>query len=509
MSHINKVVVIDNLENPTEAQDRILRGANFLANSLKLTIGPYGKNFLLEKGLKITNDGFSIAKELTLKDEIEDLGLRYARHICEKTNTEVGDFTTTVAVLFQAILKEILRLLPGKNLVGKKSIIQIRKQMDEELALVSEKLKAMSIPVKDEEDLIGIAKTSTQDDELAKLIGGTQWKLGNEGVLLAEETNDMESSVEIVSGIRFDNGLGTTLVLNDQENQRLDAENVSVIMTNFTFDNFNAVKGLWELMIKNGTRKIAVIGRGFTDRAIKTCMENMKLGIEIYPLNAPYVNQREIMRDLASVLGGKYYDTEESDLESMQVSDVGFAEKIVAGRFSAILTGRKSEENDKSIKKRIEELEKSLKGEESVFIKKQTKERISQLKNGLAIVKVGSTTEDDRKYKYDKAEDAVHTVKNALSDGVVRGAGLAMKEISESLPEDSILKRPLLVPYQEIMHNAGEDFGVEDWVKNPVKGEITALKYACQIAVNLATAGGSVASERPKTKYMQVEDKGE
>ena len=501
--HINKIVSCNSIINPTEATDKIMRGIDFLANCTKQTLGPWGRNFLIEKGLKITNDGISIAKEIQLKDEIEDLGLRVARNAAVKTNDEVGDGTTTSLVLVQAILKEIVKLLPGKQLAGRKSVIEIRKQIAKERKEVVEKLKEFATPIKTKEELIDVARVAVEDRELAELIGSTQWELGPEGTLIVEPTNDLNDSVEKINGIRFDNGFGTSLMMNNKEKQRLEVKNVQVIMTNYTFHDLNPVKSLLDQMVKNNMKNIVIVARAFTDEAIQICMKNHEVGVKIYPINAPYVNQGEVMRDLQAVLGGTYFNQEERTLEEMQVSDLGFAEEVWSYRFSAIFTGVKDERADERIKNRVIDLRKSLKGEESVFMKKEIETRISQLTNGFSLIKIGALSDEERKYKLDKAEDGVNTVKSALEEGTVKGAGLAFKEISDGMTDDYILKRPLLSINQQIFSNAGEIFEIEPWVKDSVKVVRVAFENACEIAANLATACGAVAAERPKSRYVE------
>jgi len=503
--HLNKITTINSIENPTEAQDRIMRGVNFICDAVKQTLGPWGRNFLLEKGLKITNDGISIAKEIQMKDEIEDLALRIVREVAVKTNEEAGDGTTTALTLAQAILKEALRLLPGKKLKGQKSATQIRKQLQEECEQVVKRLNEISTPIKTKEDLENVAKVSSEMDDMAKMIADTQWELGPEGTIIPEESNNPTDSIERINGVRFDNGFGTALIANNKEKQRLEVCNARVIMTNHTFQDLNVIKLLLDQMVKNRWNDIVIIGRAFTDEAIKLCMQNHQAGIKIYPINAPYINQKEIMEDLAAVLGGTFYNEEQRSLEEMQLSDVGFAKNVICYRFSAIFTG--FDDNQPRVDARVSTLEEEKKGEESVFAQKQLEQRIAQLKNGFAVLNVGALSATDRKYKFDKAEDAVNSVKSALQEGTVPGAGMAFKQISEEMPEDSILKRPLLSVYQQIMANAGEDIPIESWVRNSVKSDRVALQNACQIAADLATTCGAVANEFPKPKYLTTEDK--
>lgn len=503
MAYIPKVTVVNTVEKPTAAQDKILNGVNFLCDAVKQTLGPHGKNFLLEKGIKITNDGISIAKEIQLKDEVEDLAVRIAREAAVKTNDEAGDGTTTTLTLLQAILKEAVRLLPGKKLIGKKSVIQIRKQIHEECALVIEKLRALAKPVESKEALIEVARVAVEDKDLATLIGSAQWELGPGGTLIPEEHLNPEDAFERIPGIRTDNGLGATQVINNHEKDRLEVKDVPVIMTNHTLKTLAPIKALLEALVKNGSRKFVIVARAYTQLAIRQCQENLQSGIEIFPINAPYVHQREIMKDMEAVLGGRYIDEEEGELEDMNVSDVGFAKQVIAARYSAYFTGVEDEKSKERIAIRVEKLKKELQGDQSIFMKRSFEQRISQLTSGFGIIKVGAKSETDRKYKFDKVEDAANAVKSALVEGTVPGAGLAFKIISDEMPEDSILKRPLLAPYQQIMSNAGDDFVIEPWVRNSLKVERVALEYACQVAADLATTCGAVTSERKKPRYVE------
>jgi len=500
--HLKKIVDYNNIQNPNEATDRINKGVNVLVDCVKQTLGPWGRNFLLEKGLKITNDGISIAREIQLENETEDLALRITREAAVKTNDEAGDGTTSALTLTQAILKEVLKLLPNKDrLVGKKSVIQIRKQINEECEQVIKKLNEMATPVKTKEELIDVAKVSSEDENLAKLIGEAQWELGPEGVVIAEATNERKDFAERINGIRFDNGFGTSLVVNNQEKQRLEADNVHVLLTNYTFQNLDALRPIFDNMKRQGWNEIVLIGRAFTNEAILECMKNLQAGFKLYPMNAPYVNQVEIMEDLAAVIGGTFYNQEQRGLNEYQISDVGLAKSVRSSRYSADFTGFEDKENETIIKDRInarvEKLKKELKGEESVFAKKQLEQRIAQLTNGFTIINVGALSEQDRKYRLDKAEDAVNSTRSALQEGTVKGGGLVFKEISEKLPEDAILKRPLLSVYEQIMVNAGETIEIEDWVRDSVKVCRVALQNACQIAADLATAGGAVSNKFP------------
>lgn len=501
MAYIGKVVL-----KGKEARDKLISGANFVADAVKSTLGPFGMNAVMEKKLKVTNDGFSIASEITLNDEIEDLGLRVFREACSKTNDEAGDGTTTAMVLAQAILKEGVRLLGDEDIIGGKiPTTELVRKIEAERVIVTEALTAAATPIETEEQLINSAIVSVEDKDLGTLIGKTQWELGKDGVLLAEETTAHECSVEKIQGIRTDNGFATSLIVNDEEKQQLSLENALVILTNNVFRDLKPVQALLEQVqqrIKSGalqTNKIVIVARSFTDEAVAICMKNIQNGVlMIYPVSAPYVDQTQVMKDIEAVVGGRFINYEESSLEDMQVSDIGFASKVIAKRFETIITGREDEKTIESVKARVAELQDKLAGSESEFEKGMLRSRIAQLTSGFAILKIGANSEVERKRLKDKADDAVNAVRAAFQEGTVPGAGMAYINAIESLPEGAILKKALTAPYDQIMSTAPSGFVVEDWVRDPLKVMRIALERACSVAADLATASIAIATERDR-----------
>lgn len=501
LMHINRIVV-----KGTEARDRLLKGANFVADLTKLTLGPKGGNVVLEKGLRITNDGYTIAREVTLPDEIEDLGQRVLKEACSKVNDQAGDGTTTAIVLAQAILKECLLYLPGGKVIGGASPFQLLKKLEEEKTLVLEKLKDRATKVASKEELVAVTKVSAEDDDLSQLIGGTQWDLGPEGSILVEESNDKECSIERIKGVRIDNGFGTSRVINNIEKQTLEVSSVPLVLTSHTIKDLKSLVPILDSFLASGKKEIAVVARAWTDEALRDVELNFKKNFIIWPLNCPYVDMNEVMKDLEAVSGATYYDSEGSVLEDMQLSDIGFAEKIVFGRYSGIITGRSDAETTKRIEDRVENLVKKYAGSESEFEKKSIQLRVAQLQNGFALLKVGANSDQERKYKKDKADDAVNAAKAALQEGVVRGGGLAFKEIAEELAVDAILRKVLPEIHKQIMANAGGDFEVEEWVKDPVKVLRVALTVASSVAGTFATSVGAVAVEFDKPTFVQKKD---
>lgn len=491
-----------------EARNKVIKGADYVADTVKSTLGPFGSNALLEKGNRPTNDGFTISAELagTLEDEFERRGALALHEASSKTNDEVGDATSSAETLAQAIIKEAVRYLPSdKSLVAQKRPSEIFKMIEDSKVNVIQQLKAQKTPVISEDNLVASAKVSVEDDILAGLIGRTQWQIGANGFILAEETNEPKSSVEIVKGIRLDNGFGTSHLLTNPAEQSLELNQVPVLLTNFTFQKEDILAlrtKIIEPLVTSKKGGLVIIGRAFSQEAIQLCLESTQKGFLIAPINAPYVNQSEIMKDLAAITGGTYYDVEERRLEDLDIKDIGFATKLVARRFDAIVTGAEPNAliND-SIQERITQLEKQLNGTAvSDFEKKAIQSRIAQFQGGFAILKVGAETVFERKYKFDKAQDAVNSVRLALQEGTVKGGGLAFKEVSESLDDTDILKRPLLCIYNQIISSAPKDFIIEDWVRDPYLTLVSALTNACSVAGQFASINCVVTTKDKKPK---------
>lgn len=499
------------------AREELVRGADFLAEAVIRTLGPFGENFFLDKKNKITNDGVSVAREVQISrdtlmpdgkggfwrgTEISNRGAIALREAASKTNDIAGDGTTTAILLAQAIYKKLSGLLSRENVIGTKKPSEIIKQIERERIEITDKLIALATPIKTVEQLIDSATVSVEDPELGRLIGGAQWDLGPYGYLLAEPTAERVSSIEKVKGVRIDNGFGTSQIVNNPEKQTLEVDDAGVILTSHTIKGigeWQSLMKIFEPAFKAGHKQLVVVARAWTDETIAYCLQNINKGsLKIYPLSAPYVNMTERMKDLAAVTGAVFYDSENSTLDDMMTSGIGQVQRVMAKRMEAIITGKENDKIEARVTARVEVLQKELDGEVSEFAKAQLQERIAQLKNGFAIVKVGSPSDMERGRLFDKCEDAVNAVRAALQEGTVPGAGLAFKQVAETLPDDYLLKRPLMALHEQIMASAPSDFIVQEWVRDPLKVMRVALEQACVAASSFATAGGVVTDAWPE-----------
>jgi chaperonin GroEL len=485
------------------ARKKLLDGATILVDSVKDTLGPWGSNGILEKGLRVTNDGYTIAAQVESEDEIENLAIRHIREATNKTNEKAGDGTTTSTILAHAILKDASRLLGKEGVVRSKTNgASLVRQLETEKDSVIAALQESSREIASESELFDSCLVSTENEHLAKLIAEAQWKIGKDGVIVVDEHIKRESEIEYVSGIHIDNGVSALQVINNPQNQALEVDDVYVILTNHTVQSLVPFKNLLDSMNAAGRRNIAIVARAFTSDAILTCQENCKSGFMMYPINAPYTDQSEVMKDMAASLGGRYIDQEETALEDIQLTDVGFAKRIVAKAYESVFTGEDNDETRASRAARVKELESKLEGAISSFEDKNIRTRIAQLTNGFAILRIGSVSDSERKRLRDKAEDAVNAARAALQEGTVPGAGLSFKEIADKMDDSAILKRPLQAIHQQIMLNAPEDYQIPEWVRDPVKVLRIALENAVSVGGSLATAAMASATKIEKPCAM-------
>lgn len=488
-----------------EARNKAIKGMSYVAEAVKSTIGPFGLNFLLEKGNKVTNDGYNISSELcpTIQDVFERRGALVAQEASSKTNDMVGDCTSGAWALTEAITKEAVRYLPNENSIkAKKTPSEIILMIKESREKAIKELYLATKPIESKEELIKSALVSVEDEGIAEMLGSMQWELGPEGVIIAEEVNETKTSIEKVNGIRLDNGFGTSHVVTNPEKQSLELSDISILLTNYVMDvkELNDLKtSIFTPLINQKKLGIVVIARAFTNEAIKMCMSSLQTGFAIFPVNAPYVNQSEILHDIEAVVGGRYIDNEDTSLSDVYISDVGFVKRFVARQMDGIVTGLETEESKKRVQKRVQELQKKFEGEKSDFYRRMIETRIAQLTNGFAILKVGSQSVTNRKRLFDKCQDATSAVRFALKGGTIKGAGQALKEVSDAMPEGDILKRPLLSIYEQIISSAPEGWQIPEWVRDPFLVIKVALENACDFAGTFATTNGIITEEnKPK-----------
>jgi chaperonin GroEL len=495
-----------------KARDAYFKGADTVAKVVRESIGPFGLNLATEKGKKTTNDGYLISQSvsLALKDEFERQGALMQHESSTKTNDKVADATSTTIVLNSAIRKELLKYLPtDKRFVSLKSVESLKKQLEEERAKVIEELKKDIKTIDTLEDLRASALVSVEDKTLANLIADTQWELGKDGRLIVEEVNEDECGIEKINGILLDNGFATSLMINNPKEHSLEVENGYILLTNHMIrvtdlEGEGAIRKLIMQAVSEGKNNIAIFAQAFDQKAVEALVGLHQMGIFVYPINAPYVNQSEILQDIECVTGGKVILQDNGSLDDVSVDNLGRFSKIKMRLMGGVIAG--IDDNVERKEKRIADLKAELEGEQSFFAKRKLEERIAALAGKLAFLKIGAYVKDDRERLKDKADDAVVSVRMAWNGGTVKGAGIAFKEIADTLPETALLKNPLQVVYNQIKSSAPEDFVIEDWVRDPFITLETALRNACEGAISMARVNGSVVTRDTMPKDLVYED---
>ena len=472
------------------ARDAAFKGADRVAEAVSESMGPAGMNLLLEEGNTTTNDGMKISQYLSasIENEFERRGALFQHAGSVKVEQLVKDSTSAYFALTRGIRKSLLPYLPSASVpIALKPVSELRKQVKTELDEVCKKLQEGVKKVESREELIKSALVSVEDEQLAEMIGGTQWDLvekTGDGIIRTQQTADYESSIEQTSGIYMDNGFATALMINNPEKESLEIDDTHVLLTNYIIDSLAPLSSLLVDLKRQNKVGLAIFARAFSQQAMKEISEWQQKGMFIIPINAPYSNQSQVFLDLGAVTGATYITDETKGLELINTKDIGFSKRIVCGRNESFIAGSGDEEE--RVKARIAIIEKDLKATNSEFYKETLQERIAGLKGAFAILKVGSRTESDRKRKADKCDDAVGAVRNALKSGTVKGAGLAFKEVADTLPDTYILKEPLYAINRQIVNSLPSGTEIPEWVRDPYISLVTALEIAIENSLNLA-----------------------
>jgi chaperonin GroEL len=454
-----------------DARARMLRGVNILANAVKVTLGPKGRNAVLEKSFgapTVTKDGVSVAKEIELKDKFENMGAQMVKEVASNTSDEAGDGTTTATVLAQAIVREGLKAVAaGAN------PMDIKRGIDKAVETATEELKKLSKPCKDQKAIAQVGTISANSDEsIGKTIADAMEKVGKEGVITVEEGTSLQNELDVVEGMQFDRGYLSPYFINNQANQTAELENPYILLYDKKVSNVREMLPLLEGIAKAG-RPLLVIAEDVEGEALATLVVNTIRGIvKVAAVKAPGFGDRRkaMLQDIAVLTGGTVIAEEVGlSLEKATLNDLGQAKKIVVEKENTTVIdghGKAAE-----IKGRIAQIKQQIEEATSDYDKEKLQERMAKLAGGVAVIKVGAATEIEMKEKKARVEDALHATRAAVEEGVVAGGGVALIRAQRALDkleganEDQaigikILMRSIEEPLRQIVANAGEDAAV-------------------------------------------------
>jgi chaperonin GroEL len=468
-----------------DARVRMFRGVNILANAVKATLGPKGRNAVLEKSFgapTITKDGVSVAKEIELKDKFENMGAQLVKEVASNVSDEAGDGTTTATVLAQAIIREGLKAVSsGRN------PMDIKRGIDKAVVAATEELKKLSKPCKDNKAIAQVGTISANsDDSIGKTIADAMDKVGKEGVITVEEGSGLQNELEVVEGMQFDRGYLSPYFINNQQTQVVDLEKPLILLTEKKISNIREMLPLLEGVAKSG-RPLLIIAEDVEGEALATLVVNNIRGIlKVAAVKAPGFGDRRkaMLQDIAILTGGTVISEEIGlSIEKATVNDLGTAKKVVIEKENTTIidgAGKASE-----IKGRIESIRQQVEEATSDYDREKLQERVAKLSGGVAVIKVGAATEVEMKEKKARVEDALHATRAAVEEGVVPGGGTALIRALKGLKdleganEDQtvgirLLARAIEEPLRQIVENAGEDAAV---VLNQVKAGKGAYGY--------------------------------
>ena len=526
-----------------EARKKLKQGIDKVANAVRITLGPRGRNVVLDKGYgapMVTNDGVSIAKEITLTDKFENMGAEIIKEVAEKTNETAGDGTTTSVILAEAIISEGLK----RASMGANGMV-IRRGIERAKEDAVIELKKLAKPIKNKDEIRQVATLAAESEEIGKIIAGTIEKVGKDGVVTVEESQSFGVDSEVVEGLEFDKGYVSPYMITDAERMEAVYNQPSILITDKKISAIKEILPLLEKLAQTGKKELVIIAEEVEGDALATFVVNKLRGtFSILAVKAPGFgdHKKELLGDIAVTVGAKVISEEVGiKLENADLSALGSARKVIATKDKTVIVGGRGKKQE--IEKHVAQLKAQREATESKYDIEKIDERIAKLTGGVAIIKVGAATETEMKYLKLKIEDAVNATKAAIAEGIVAGGGTALVKVAGKLSRrvaasgDSefaigynALVNALYTPLRQIAVNAGRDDGavivekvkksagdafgydasgdpaaeaeISDLIKagivDPVKVTRTALENAVSAAAMLITTEVAVADEPEK-----------
>ena len=449
-----------------DARSRMANGVNILANAVKVTLGPKGRNVILDKSYgapTVTKDGVSVAKEIELKDKFENMGAQLVKEVASKTSDAAGDGTTTATVLAQAILAEGLKAVAAGT-----DPMDIKRGIDKAVETITAELKKQSVPCKDRKAIAQVGTVSANSDEaIGEIIATAMDKVGKEGVITVEDGSGLENELDVVEGMQFDRGYLSPYFINNQQSQQVELENPLILINEKKVSNIRELLPVLEGVAKAG-RPLLIISEDVEGEALATLVVNNLRGIlKVAAVKAPGFGDRrkEMLKDIAILTGGTVIAEEVGlSLEKASIADLGTAKKVQISKENTTIIDGAGKGAD--IEARVAEIRKQIEDATSDYDKEKLHERVAKLAGGVAVIKVGAATEIEMKEKKARVEDALHATRAAVEEGIVAGGGVALVRAAKALEKlkgnnddqtvgVKILHRAIQEPLRQIVKNAG------------------------------------------------------
>ena len=453
------------------ARQKMLAGVNVLADAVKVTLGPKGRNVVLDKSFgapTVTKDGVSVAKEIELEDNFENMGAQMVKEVASQTSDVAGDGTTTATVLAQAIFREGL-----KSVAAGFNPMDLKRGIDKATGVIIENLQSLSVPCSDDTSIAQVGTISANSDtDVGEVIAEAMQKVGKEGVITVEEASGLENELDVVEGMQFDRGYLSPYFINQADSQSVELDNPYILLFDKKISNIRDLLPLLEAVAKSGN-PLLVIAEDIEGEALATLVVNNIRGIvKVAGVKAPGFGDRRkaMLQDIAVLTGGQVISEEVGlSLEKTTLEDLGSAKKVQITKENSTIIDGAGTAND--IKARISQINAEIEDSSSDYDREKLQERLAKLSGGVAVIKVGAATEIEMKEKKARVEDALNATKAAVLEGIVPGGGVALVRAKASLDKlegenddqnvgINILRRALEEPLRQIVSNAGSDSSV-------------------------------------------------
>ncbi len=521
----------------TEARERMLRGVDTLANAVKVTLGPKGRNVVIEKSFgapRITKDGVTVAKEIELEDKFENMGAQMVREVASKTNDLAGDGTTTATVLAQAIVKE-----GAKSVAAGMNPMDLKRGIDLAVDAIVNDLKSHAKKVTSNEEIAQIGTISANGDtEIGRFLADAMQKVGNEGVITVEEAKSLHTELEVVEGMQFDRGFVSPYFVTNTEKMRVELEDPYILIHEKKLSGLQTMLPLLEAVVQSG-KPLLIVAEDVEGEALAALVVNrLRGGLKVAAVKAPGFGDRRkaMLEDIAILTGGTVISEDLGiKLENVTLKMLGRAKKVVIDKENTTVVDGAGAKKD--IEARVTQIKSQIEETTSDYDREKLQERLAKLAGGVAVIRVGGATEVEVKEKKDRVDDAMHATRAAVEEGILPGGGVALLRALKALDGlktanadqkagVDIVRRAIQVPARQIVQNAGEDGSLvvgkllensdynwgfnaatgeyEDMVKagviDPAKVVRTALQDAASVAALLITTEALVADKPKKSE---------
>src|SRR6187431_1521921 len=449
-----------------DARDRMLRGVDILSNAVKVTLGPKGRNVVLDKSFgapRITKDGVTVAKEIELEDKFENMGAQMVREVASKTSDSAGDGTTTATLLAHAIVREGAKSVPAGS-----NPMDLKRGIDLAVGAVVNELKAKAKKVTSNEEIAQVGTISANgDSEIGRFIAEAMQKVGNDGVITVEEAKALDTELEVVEGMQFDRGYISPYFITDADKMRVELENPYILINEKKLSNLQTILPLLEAVVQSG-KPLLVIAEDVEGEALATLVVNkLRGGLKVAAVKAPGFGDRRkaMLQDIAVLTGGQVISEDLGiKLENVTLDMLGHAKKVVITKDDTTIVEGAGKKAD--IEARVAQIKQQIEDTTSDYDREKLQERLAKLSGGIAVIKVGGATEVEVKEKKDRVDDALNATRAAVEEGIVPGGGVALLKASRALDgfkgdnDDqeagvAIVRRALQAPIRQIAENAG------------------------------------------------------